>query len=169
MACPWTVLCVLTVVTSASGCMGRLIDTREYTSLLPLKVEESYRSSPRLHMLKRWKREVRDTHREPCAELTAPWMESTDPPADKAALLRLRVRAFAPGASRNTVFPGKSLFNFVRRVYRCCQEGFLCRNVKGIQGHLREGKIKHLHTIQGKIVNYALGLIGTKVALRTDL
>ncbi|KAK0133030.1 hypothetical protein N1851_031608 [Merluccius polli] len=140
MVCPWIVLCFLTVVTSASGCMGRSVDTREYMAPPLLhRVEDSYRSGPRLHMLKRWRREVMDAHREPCAELTAPWMDSTDRPADMETLLRLRIRSFSQGGSRRTVFPGKSLFNFLRRVYRCCREGVLCRNVKGIQGHLREG------------------------------
>ena len=142
MACPRTLLCFLTLVTSASGLMDHLGDTREYMSPSPHTGEEIYRSNPRLHMLKRWKREVTDAHRQPCAELSAPWRESSEPPAEGATLLRLRVRSFAQGGPRSAVFPGKSLFNFVRRVYRCCQEGFLCRNVKGIQGHLREGKKK---------------------------
>uniref|UniRef100_A0A3B5LHS8 Uncharacterized protein n=1 Tax=Xiphophorus couchianus TaxID=32473 RepID=A0A3B5LHS8_9TELE len=47
--------------------------------------------------------------------------------------LQLRVRPFPPGPSRGLVFPGKSLFGFIRRVYRCCQEGVGCRSVKGIQ------------------------------------
>ncbi|CAL8247448.1 unnamed protein product [Merluccius merluccius] len=94
MACPWIVLCFLTVVTSASGCMGRSVDTREYMAPPLLhRVEDSYRSGPRLHMLKRWRREVMDAHREPCAELTAPWMDSTDRPADMETLLRLRAHA----------------------------------------------------------------------------
>ncbi|CAL8294816.1 uncharacterized protein si:ch211-170d8.2 [Gadus morhua] len=139
MACPRTLLCFFTVVTSASGLMDRLGETREYMSPLPQTGEESYRSNPRLHMVKRLKREVMDAHRQPCAELNAPWRESTAQPAEGATLLRLRVRSFAQGGPRSAVFPGKSLFNFVRRAYRCCQEGFLCRNVKGIQGHLREG------------------------------
>ncbi|KAJ3604144.1 hypothetical protein NHX12_028885 [Muraenolepis orangiensis] len=136
---PWTVLlCVLTVATRASGFTGRSpVDTRGYMSPSPHVAEESYRSTPRLDLLRRWKREVVD--REPCEELSAPWMESTDPPGDMDTLLRLRVRSFAHEGSRSTVFPGKSLFNYVRRVYRCCQEGLVCRNVKGIQGRLREG------------------------------
>ncbi|CAL8343335.1 unnamed protein product [Lota lota] len=137
MACPWIVLCFLTVVTSASGFMDRLVDTREYMAPSPQIVGEPPRSNPRLHMLKRWKREVMDAH--PCAELTSPWKESSAQPAERATVLRLRIRSYAQGGSRSAVFPGKSLFNFVRRAYRCCQEGFLCRNVKGIQGHLREG------------------------------
>ncbi|XP_063753557.1 LOW QUALITY PROTEIN: uncharacterized protein si:ch211-170d8.2 [Eleginops maclovinus] len=40
---------------------------------------------------------------------------------------------------RMAVFPGKSLFSFVRSVYHCCQEGRDCRSVKGIQGRLRGG------------------------------
>uniref|UniRef100_UPI0037E92EF0 uncharacterized protein n=1 Tax=Semicossyphus pulcher TaxID=241346 RepID=UPI0037E92EF0 len=52
-------------------------------------------------------------------------------------MLQLRVRPFSPGASQGLVFPGKHLFSFVRRVYRCCQEGLNCRSVKGIQGRLR--------------------------------
>uniref|UniRef100_A0A8C4F640 Uncharacterized protein n=1 Tax=Dicentrarchus labrax TaxID=13489 RepID=A0A8C4F640_DICLA len=51
----------------------------------------------------------------------------------------------APGASQGPVFPGKSLFSFVRRVYRCCQEGISCRSVKGIQGRLR-GDVEFLLT-----------------------
>ncbi|XP_070690393.1 uncharacterized protein [Pempheris klunzingeri] len=82
-----------------------------------------------------------ETHRERCAELSAPWQENAQQaPEDHATLLQLRVRPFTPGASQGLVFPGKSLFSFVRRVYRCCQEGLNCRSVKGIQGRLRGDK-----------------------------
>ncbi|XP_070759965.1 uncharacterized protein [Enoplosus armatus] len=88
--------------------------------------------------LRRWRRGVAETHRERCAELAAPWLGNTQQaPEDNATRLQLRVRPFSPGASRGPVFPGKSLFSFVRRVYRCCQEGLNCRSVKGIQGRLR--------------------------------
>ncbi|XP_028269652.1 uncharacterized protein LOC114441083 [Parambassis ranga] len=89
-------------------------------------------------MWKRWRRGISETHRERCAELEVPWLENTrKAPGDNGTLLQLRVRPLSPGASRGLVFPGKSLFSFVRRVYRCCQEGVNCRSVKGIQGRLR--------------------------------
>ncbi|KAM8865642.1 uncharacterized protein ACB058_006828 [Synchiropus picturatus] len=72
-----------------------------------------------------------------CSELAAPWLESSEPPRDGAAGLRLRLRPWAPGASRGAVFPGKSLFSFVRRVYHCCQRGGGCRSLKGLQGRRR--------------------------------
>lgn len=80
-------------------------------------------------------------HRARCAELVAPWLESARrAPQDGAARLQVRVRPFAPGASQGSVFPGPSLLSFVRRVYRCCQEGGPCRSVRGVQGRLRGGK-----------------------------
>ncbi|XP_074494874.1 uncharacterized protein LOC141769567 [Sebastes fasciatus] len=89
-----------------------------------------------------------------CAELAAPWLlENTHQAAedddDEATRLQVRVRPFTPGASSQgpVVFPGKSLFSFVRRVYHCCQEGVHCRNVKGIQGRLRGGTdVEFLYT-----------------------
>lgn len=79
--------------------------------------------------------------RERCAELAAPWQENAGPaPEDNATLLQLRVRHFSPRASQGLLFPGKSLFSFVRRVYRCCQERLNCRSVKGIPGRLRGGE-----------------------------
>lgn len=78
-----------------------------------------------------------------CAELSAPWRESPAPaPEANATLpLQLRVRPFAPRSSRGVLlFPGKALFSFVRRVYRCCQERPGCSSVKGIPGRLRGGE-----------------------------
>ncbi|KAM4745058.1 uncharacterized protein FYW61_010217 [Anableps anableps] len=79
-----------------------------------------------------------EAHRERCAELAAPWMENKQQaPEDGTMVLQLRMRPFSPGVTRGLVFPGKSLFSFIRRVYRCCQKGVGCRNVKGVQSRLR--------------------------------
>ncbi|KAF7654682.1 hypothetical protein LDENG_00066440 [Lucifuga dentata] len=111
-------------MTGDTGVFGRAVDTRGFHSQAP-RIDESHR------------REIAETHRERCVELAAPWLENTQPAADNATLIPLRVRPLSPGGSQGMVFPGKPLFSFVRRVYRCCQEGFLCRRVKGIQGRIR--------------------------------
>ncbi|XP_034025579.1 uncharacterized protein si:ch211-170d8.2 [Thalassophryne amazonica] len=78
------------------------------------------------------------THaRERCAELAAPWLENTEAVPDHATPIRLRVRSAPPAGSRVPLFPGKSLFGFVRRVYRCCRERAPCARVKGLQGRKR--------------------------------
>ncbi|XP_067459805.1 uncharacterized protein si:ch211-170d8.2 [Thunnus thynnus] len=135
--CSWIALFLLTVMTSDIGVFGRAVDTRGLLSQSPEITNESYRPTLRTDALRRWRRGVTEAHRERCAELAAPWLENTQAPQDDSNLLQLRVRPFSPGVSRGLVFPGKSLFSFVRRVYRCCQEGLNCRSVKGIQGRLR--------------------------------
>lgn len=78
-----------------------------------------------------------------CAELSAPWRQNLEPaPEGNASLpLQLRVRPFAPRATRGVLlFPGKPLLSFVRRVYRCCQERPGCSSVKGVPGRLRGGE-----------------------------
>lgn len=78
-----------------------------------------------------------------CAELEAPWLENTqEARVDSGTRLEISMRHFSARASRGLVFPGKPLFGFVRRVYRCCQEGENCRRLKGIQGRMRGGKKK---------------------------
>ncbi|XP_029916717.1 uncharacterized protein LOC115365726 [Myripristis murdjan] len=95
--------------------------------------------------LRRWRRGITEAHRERCAELAAPWVETTQPVQDNATMLRIRVRPLSPGGSQGFIFPGKALFSFVRRVYHCCQEGLQCGGVKGIQGRL-SGDVEFLLT-----------------------
>lgn len=127
----WIALVLLSLMTSDVGVFGRAVDTRGFLSESPEIANES--PTPTLRT---------EAHRQQCAELSAPWLENTQAPQDNSTLLQLRVRPFSPGVSRGLVFPGKSLFSFVRRVYRCCQEGLSCRSVKGIQGRQRGGKTK---------------------------
>ncbi|XP_072289353.1 uncharacterized protein [Eucyclogobius newberryi] len=129
-ALTWIVLFLVTVITSDTGVYGRVLSRR--TTL-----EFDERGSLRANVLKRWRRGITSAHRERCAELTAPWIENTQVPQDDVLPLPLRVRPFSPGVSRGSVFPGKSLFSLVRRVYHCCQQKVHCRSVKGIQGRLR--------------------------------
>uniref|UniRef100_A0A8C5DBF2 Uncharacterized LOC114469749 n=1 Tax=Gouania willdenowi TaxID=441366 RepID=A0A8C5DBF2_GOUWI len=69
-----------------------------------------------------------------CAELAEPWLENVDgAPGGNGTVLQLHVRPFST-RTRSHVFPGKPLFSFIQKVYRCCQERVNCRNVKGIQG-----------------------------------
>nr|XP_046242599.1 uncharacterized protein si:ch211-170d8.2 [Scatophagus argus] len=133
----WIVLILLSVMTcDMCGVSGRAVDTRGLLSQWRETAAESSGSDA----LRRWRRGVAEAHRERCAELAAPWQENTkQAPEDKATLLQLRVRPFSPRASLGLLFPGKSLFSFVRRVYHCCQEGLDCRSVRGIQGRLRGG------------------------------
>lgn len=137
----WIAL-VLFFITCHTGVFARAVDTLGFLSQSP-KPGAGSPGSLRTDALARWRRGMAETHRERCAELSAPWMEnSRRAPEDHETLLQLRVRPFTPGASRGPVFPGKSLFSFVRRVYHCCQEGLSCRSVKGIQGRLRGGETK---------------------------
>lgn len=140
--CSWIALFLFSVMTSDVGVFGRALDKMGFLSQSQKISNESTRPVLRTDVLRRWRREVTEAHRERCAELSAPWLENTQPQRDNSTLVQLRVRPFSPGVSRGLVFPGKSLFSFVRRVYRCCQEGLNCRSVKGIQGRLRGGKTK---------------------------
>ena len=128
----WIALFLISVMTSHVRVFGRAVDSFGLLSQLSKTEDESSEPPLRMDVLR---------HRERCAELTAPWLENTQQaPGDDATLLKLPVRPFSSGASRGIVFPGKSLFSFIRRVYRCCQEGVNCWSVKGIQGRLREGE-----------------------------
>ncbi|XP_074527325.1 uncharacterized protein LOC141791036 [Halichoeres trimaculatus] len=136
--CIWIVVLLLPVLTSDSGVFGRAVDTLGFLSQSPKPADGSSGITLRTDASRRWRRGVTGTHREQCAELAAPWLEnSKQTQEDNPTVLQLRVRPFSPGASQGLVFPGKHLFSFVRRIYRCCQEGLNCKSVKGIQGRLR--------------------------------
>lgn len=138
--CPWVTIIYLSVLTSVIGVFGRAVGMQEFLSQPPNIGEEHGRLTLRTFMLRRWRREIIETQRGRCADLVAPWMETTEPPEDFAQMLRIRVRSYHPGDSRRIVFPEQSLLRFIRRVYHCCQVRLHCRRVKGIQGHLRSGK-----------------------------
>ncbi|KAF3696084.1 hypothetical protein EXN66_Car011760 [Channa argus] len=130
----WIAIYLLTTLTVDTGVFGRAVHMQEFLSPLPKPADETSVSTL---FTDAWRRGMMETHRERCAELAAPWLENTQHAhEDNATMLQLRVRPFHPGTFRGQVFPGKSLFNFVRRVYHCCQEGQNCRSVKGIQGVL---------------------------------
>lgn len=137
----------LLFLTCDIGVFGRAVNTRRFLPQPSQSAAESSGQASRADALRRWRRGVADTQRERCAELAAPWQENAKPaPEDNETLLQLRVRPFSPRASQGLLFPGKSLFSFVRRVYRCCQERLNCRSVKGIPGRLRGGEwiqLKH--------------------------
>ncbi|XP_076010127.1 uncharacterized protein LOC143003395 [Genypterus blacodes] len=125
----WMVVLLLAVSTGDSGVYGRAVDTRGFVG------DEAHRGALRAG---RGAPEEEGAHRERCAELEAPWLENAQPSRDDDTRIQIRVRPFPNGGSPGgTVFPGKSLFSFVRRVYRCCQEGFHCRSARGIQGRFR--------------------------------
>ncbi|XP_010775294.1 uncharacterized protein [Notothenia coriiceps] len=133
--CIWISLFLLSGVIRFFGVFSRPVDTLEFH-----KTADESGTTLRAEVLRRWRRGVAETYRERCAERAAPWLENTQPaPEDNATLLQLRALPLTPGASHGLVFPGKSLFSFVRSVYHCCQEGRDCRSVKGIQGRLRGG------------------------------
>lgn len=139
----WIALFLLSVMTRDIGVLGRAADTLGFLTQSSKTAAESSASTLRTDALRRWRRGVTETHRDRCAELAAPWQENTaEAPEEDVTLLQLRVRPFSPRASQGLVFPGKSLFSFVRRVYHCCQQGLSCRGLKGIQGRLRGGKTK---------------------------
>lgn len=140
--CVWIAL-VLPLMTADIGVYGRAVNSPAFVSHLTRTADEASGSTLRTDASRRWRRGMAESHRERCAELAAPWLENAQrAPEVNATVLQLRVRPFSRGASQGLVFPGKPLFNFVRRVYHCCQEGLSCRSVKGIQGRLRGGKTK---------------------------
>nr|XP_043881475.1 uncharacterized protein si:ch211-170d8.2 [Solea senegalensis] len=136
--CVWISLFLLSVMTGDTGVCARAVQARGFVSPRPQRTT-AFQTTSRAEWTRRRRRAVEETHRgERCAELAAPWMENTQQaPEDNATVLQLRGRPFTAGSSRGLVFPGKSLFNLVRRVYQCCQEGLTCRRVKGIQGRMK--------------------------------
>ncbi|XP_038139302.1 uncharacterized protein si:ch211-170d8.2 [Cyprinodon tularosa] len=121
------------LLTSDVGVLGRALDSPGFRLQSAQTADGSSRQVLRTDRETRWRRAAAR-----CAELGGPWMENMQQaPRDGSTVLQLRVRPFSPGALRGLVFPGKSLFSFIRRVYRCCKEGGGCRSVKGIQGRLR--------------------------------
>uniref|UniRef100_A0A3Q2XXB0 Uncharacterized LOC109510906 n=1 Tax=Hippocampus comes TaxID=109280 RepID=A0A3Q2XXB0_HIPCM len=138
----WIALLLISVITSDMGVRGRALDAHGFVAPSPGRSTGSPRSSLRTDLLWRWRRGAAEAHRERCAELTAAWQESSNRNSrDNSTVVRLSVKPLsASGPSGGLVFPEKPLFSFVRRVYRCCQDGLDCRSVKGLQGRLRRGK-----------------------------
>lgn len=91
------------------------------------------------HVQRRSRREPGSGH-DQCALLSAPWTESTTPLGDWGQMYRLTILSTMSDGPRRAVFPEQALFRFVRRVYRCCQVGYHCGSVKGIQGGKVGGK-----------------------------
>ncbi|KAM8885542.1 uncharacterized protein AB9W97_013106 [Spinachia spinachia] len=135
----WSALFLLSAMTRDMGVFGRAVEKLGILSHSQQTRADSSGLTLRTDASARWRRGVAETHLERCLELVTPWLQNTQAPEDNATLLQLRFWPFSPKASRYSVFPGKPLFSFVRRVYRCCQEGVNCRNVKGIQGRSRRG------------------------------
>uniref|UniRef100_A0A8C8GJW6 Uncharacterized protein n=1 Tax=Oncorhynchus tshawytscha TaxID=74940 RepID=A0A8C8GJW6_ONCTS len=130
--CSWIAFIVFTVSTNFIGVQSRAVQEI-------LSKSSAFQDGPNTlptDILRRWRRESDETQRQHCAMLSAPWMETSAYPMELALLHRLRVRSMAQGGLRRTVFPEQPLFHFVRRVYHCCQLGFHCRGVKGIQGSI---------------------------------
>ncbi|XP_076859459.1 uncharacterized protein LOC143512720 [Brachyhypopomus gauderio] len=69
-----------------------------------------------------------------CSLLSAPWTEINFPFATWSHLYRLKISPMSRDVPRRPVFPEQPLFRYVRRVYRCCQKGYRCGSVKGLQG-----------------------------------
>ncbi|CAG02510.1 unnamed protein product [Tetraodon nigroviridis] len=102
----------------------------------------------------RWRRGAADGG---CAELDEPWQESLAAAEEAAGpLLQLRVRPFWPRSPlKALLFPGKPLFSFARRLYRCCQERRRCGRVRGIPGRPTGGsRVEFLLT--GEVLSLAL-------------
>ncbi|XP_011613845.1 uncharacterized protein [Takifugu rubripes] len=115
------------LLTWEPGVVARAVDSREFPfkSLAPA----------------RWRRSAADGERGRCADLEKPWQENLAVEEDVAGtVLQLRVRPYSPKSPLQALlFPGKPLFSFVRRFYRCCQERRSCGSVRGIPGRLRGG------------------------------
>ncbi|XP_051950011.1 uncharacterized protein si:ch211-170d8.2 [Xyrauchen texanus] len=95
------------------------------------------------HVQRRIRREP-DSERDQCDLQSAPWTESTTPVGDWGQMYRLKILSTMSDGPRRAVFPERPLFRFVRRVYRCCQLGYHCGSVKGIQGQKVGGNIEFL-------------------------
>lgn len=93
----------------------------------------------RINSPRRSRRGIVESDVEQCAVFTAPWIEATGPVNSQEQLYRIRVHSMSEGSTLRTIFPEQSLFRFIRRVYRCCQMGYHCGSVKGIQGRLHHG------------------------------
>ncbi|XP_056319268.1 uncharacterized protein si:ch211-170d8.2 [Danio aesculapii] len=85
------------------------------------------------HVPRRSRREP-GTEQDQCGVLSAPWTESSGPLEDWSQMYHLKILSTINDGPRRAVFPEQPLFRFVRRVYRCCQAGYHCGSVKGIQG-----------------------------------
>ncbi|XP_061622437.1 uncharacterized protein si:ch211-170d8.2 [Phyllopteryx taeniolatus] len=141
---PWIALLLIAVISSDIGVRGRALEAGGFVAPAPGR---STTPSLRTDLLRRWRRAVAEDRPERCAELTASWQENSQRhPQDHSTVVRLRVRPLSAGVSRGAVFPEKPLFSFVRRVYRCCQDGLDCRSVKGLQGRLRGPDVELLLT-----------------------
>lgn len=133
---PLWITAFLLFLTCDAGVFGRALNAHGLQPRAPGSAVGSPGRSSRWH-----RGDDAAADRQRCAELSAPWRENPQPaPEGNATLLQLRVRPFSPRASRALLFPGKALFSFVRRVYRCCQERLGCSSVKGIPGRLRGGE-----------------------------
>ncbi|XP_041957195.1 uncharacterized protein si:ch211-170d8.2 [Alosa sapidissima] len=122
-------LCVMVLIITAQSrvlLVQRFKSVRENTDL-------------RINSHRRVRRGSVDSDMEQCAVLTAPWNEATGPVDSQEKLYRIRVHSMLEGSALRTVFPEQPLFRFIRRVYRCCQMGYHCGSVKGIQGRLHHG------------------------------
>ncbi|XP_036434111.1 uncharacterized protein si:ch211-170d8.2 [Colossoma macropomum] len=69
-----------------------------------------------------------------CTSLAMPWTEARLQGGHWGHIYRLKVLSMGKDGAKRAVFPEQPLFGFVRRVYHCCQMGFHCGGVKGIQG-----------------------------------
>ncbi|XP_072538737.1 uncharacterized protein [Salminus brasiliensis] len=79
-----------------------------------------------------------------CTTLAMPWTEARLQGGHWGHIYRLKVLNMGRDGPRRAVFPEQPLFRFVRRVYHCCQMGFHCGGVKGIQGREAGGNIEFL-------------------------
>lgn len=123
-------------------CLGVtvLIMTAQSRALLKRSKYVTENKNLRFYSHRRSRRGIVESDVEQCAVLTAPWDEATGPVNSQEQLLRIRVHSMSEGSALRTIFPEQPLFRFIRRVYRCCQMGYHCGSVKGIQGRLHHGR-----------------------------
>lgn len=122
-------LLVLAFMTIAIGVQCRSLRTQ-------LRKVTSFQGERKIrigHVQRRSRREP-GSELDQCALLNSPWTESATPLGDWGQMYRLRILSTMSAGPRRAVFPEPPLFRFVRRVYRCCQVGYHCGSVKGIQG-----------------------------------
>lgn len=114
--------------------LSTTVQSRAFLSAPMESVSEN--SNLRISAHKRPRRESVGLDTEQCALLTNPWIETTGPVNSQEPFYRIRVHPRSEENAPRTMFPEQSLFRFIKRIYQCCQMGYHCGSVKGIQGRL---------------------------------
>ncbi|KAL2092288.1 hypothetical protein ACEWY4_012086 [Coilia grayii] len=122
-------LYVLVLLTTVQSRALRGVQTKSVSENGDLRITAHRRS----------RRGSADFDLEQCAALSIPWNEATGPVNTQEQFYRIRVHPMSEESAPRTIFPEQPLFRFIKRIYQCCQMGYHCGSVKGIQGRLKHG------------------------------